>query len=88
MADHDTDDAGQHPALRPSPLAPRDGGAAFTSVSQRPADRKAENLRWERLESLFRCLIQRHGRTRALAIMRDEDASSNADLAKWQAFGG
>src|SRR5688572_4409621 len=38
MSDHDIDDAGQHLALRPSPLAPRDGGAALPSVSQRPAD--------------------------------------------------
>lgn len=84
--DHDTSDGEALHRSEPSPVASDAGGGALISRTA-PADRAAEERRWSRLESLFRCLTQRYGRPRALAIMRDEDAPSNADPAKWQAFG-
>lgn len=86
MSEHDTSDGRPRFPGEPSPFAPEIGGGALISRTA-PADRAAEERRWARLESLFRCLINRYGRPRALAIMRDEDAPTRADLAAWKAFG-
>lgn len=36
---------------------------------------------------LFARLIQSHGKRKALRIMHNKDASTQFDMAKWQAFG-
>lgn len=85
--DHDTSDGEARSVGEPSPFAPRIGGGALISRTAPAETRYEEAQRFDRIEGLFQRLIQRYGRPRALAIMRDEDAPSNADLAKWQAFG-